>query len=103
MRPPHHAVFRVRLTSVEFSKNSSRGDVVFRARAGWIAAVLLIALAVLGGPDLLTDRSHPREAAAPAAPERYHRAGEELDTPDSAIEHLTLTRRRVPGLPPTSQ
>ena len=65
--------------------------------------MLLIALAFLGGPDLLTDHSHTPMAAATAAAERDHRAGEELDSPDSAIEHLTLGRRRVPGLPPSSQ
>ncbi|MCO6009075.1 hypothetical protein NE236_29285 [Actinoallomurus purpureus] len=74
---------------------------MLRVRAGWVAAVLLIALAFLGGPDLLTGHSHTPAAAATSAAERDHRAGDELDSPDSVTEHLTLGRRRVPGLPPS--
>ncbi|MEV5707358.1 hypothetical protein [Actinoallomurus sp. NPDC052274] len=72
---------------------------MLRARAGWIAAVLLIALAFLGGPDLLTEHSPARAVAASAA-ERDNRVGEESGSPASVIEHLTLGRRRMPGLPP---
>jgi hypothetical protein len=74
---------------------------VLRARGGWIAAALLIALAFLGGPDLLTDHSPTPAAAAASAAERDHRVGEELDSPGSVTEHLTLGRRRVPSLPPS--
>lgn len=75
---------------------------MLRARGGWIAAaLLLVALAFLGGPDLLTDHSPGPAAAATSAAERDHRAGEELDSPDSVAEHLALNRRRVPGLPPS--
>jgi hypothetical protein len=76
---------------------------VLRARAGWIAAVLLIAMAFLGGPDPLTGHSRPAQAAATSAVERDNRVGDDLDPPGSVTEHLVLGRRRVPGLPPSQQ
>lgn len=63
--------------------------------------MLLIALAFLGAPDLLTDHSQIPTTVGAAAAECDHRAGDELDSPDSMIEHLMVGRRRVPGLPPS--
>ncbi|GAA4630679.1 hypothetical protein GCM10023196_056970 [Actinoallomurus vinaceus] len=74
---------------------------MLRVRGGWIAALLLIALAFLGGPDLLHEHPPSAKATATSAVERDNRAGEDLDSPVSVSEHLALGRRRMPGLPPS--
>ncbi|GAA0359676.1 hypothetical protein GCM10010151_56810 [Actinoallomurus spadix] len=63
--------------------------------------MLLIALAFLGGPDLLTSGHSPVPAsAASSATERDNRAGEEPVGSASVTAHLMPGRRRIPGLPP---
>ncbi|MCO5974773.1 hypothetical protein [Actinoallomurus soli] len=66
-----------------------------------IAAVLLIALAFLGGPDLLTaGHAQAPAAAATSAAGQDDLAGEESADPASVTAHVALGRRRMPGLPP---
>lgn len=74
-----------------------------KTRAGWIAAVLLIAVAFLSGPDLLNDRPTATTAAAASAADRDQRTGDELDPPSWSSDRLLLSRRRLPGLPPSPQ
>jgi hypothetical protein len=74
-----------------------------RPRAGWIAAVLLIALVFLGGPDILHDKPHAKIAAAKSAAERQHRAGDDVESQHSTPEHTKLIRSRISALPPSRQ
>ncbi|MDN3355947.1 hypothetical protein [Actinomadura sp. DC4] len=78
-----------------------------RARRGWIAALLLVALAFIGGPDALDTTPPPTHTAA-AAGEIAEKRDPQVRDDDTDVQHQ-IAELGVPGhlrlsaLPPSSQ
>ena len=78
-----------------------------RARRGWIAAVLLIALAFVGGPDAL-DTTPPAAQATIAAGEIADKRDPQIRDDGVGVQHQiadlgTPGHLRLSALPPSSQ
>jgi len=75
-----------------------------RARRGWIAAVLLIALAFIGGPDALDTAPPPSQAtiaAGEVAEKRDRQAPDDVDVQHQVADLGTPGHLRLSALPPS--
>jgi hypothetical protein len=72
---------------------------------GWIAAVLLITLAFIGGPDVLDTTPPPAQskiASAESTETRDQRVRDDADPQHRVADPGTPGRRWLPALPPSS-
>jgi hypothetical protein len=78
-----------------------------RAWLGWVAALLLIALAFTGGPDALdtTPRAAPATAVAAEITEKRETQmrDDAADVPHQIFDQGTPAHLRLPALPPAPQ
>jgi hypothetical protein len=77
-----------------------------RARLGWVAAILLVALAFTGGPeaiDATPTAASGKISAAELAEKRGSQVRDDLDLGHQVADHGTPGRPRLLALPPSAQ
>ncbi|GLY78718.1 hypothetical protein [Actinoallomurus iriomotensis] len=76
-----------------------------RARLGWVAAILLVALAFTGGPEAIdaTPTVAQGKISAELAEKRGPQVRDDLDLGHQVADHGTPGRPRLLALPPSAQ